>query len=78
MEWPKLLADLAEAQELQILDLSLNRLTGSIPSSWDGPRLVEVDLHGNALSSGVPASLAELPRLSYLQLQACAPGPPPA
>lgn len=51
------------------MDLSLNRLTGSIPANWDAPKLVELDLHGNALSSGVPASLAALPRLSYLQLQ---------
>lgn len=56
-------------QALQILDLSLNKLTGSIPSGWDTPKLVEIDLHRNALSGRVPASLASLPRLSYLQLQ---------
>ena len=62
-------AGLAGLQALQILDLSLNRLTGAIPSPWEAPRLVEMDLHSNALSGGVPGSLALLPRLSYLQLQ---------
>ena len=62
-------AGLAGLQALQIVDLSLNRLTGAIPSAWEAPRLVELDLHGNALSGGVPGSLAALPRLSYLQLQ---------
>lgn len=62
-------AGLAGHQALQIVDLSLNRLTGSIPANWDAPKMVELDLHGNALSGEVPASLAALPRLSYLQLQ---------
>ena len=66
---PCLHAGLAGLQNLQIVDLSLNRLTGTIPSSWEAPKLVEMDLHSNALSGRVPGSLALLPRLSYLQLQ---------
>jgi hypothetical protein len=63
-------AGLARLAALQVLDLSHNGLTGPLPPHWDAPRLVELDLHDNALSGQLPGSLAAQPRLSYLQLQA--------
>ena len=54
----------------------MDRFMGSISSTWDGARLVEVALYGAALCGGVPASLAELARPSCLQLQAYALGSP--
>lgn len=62
-------AALAALEALQILDLSYNQLSGSLPAHWDTPRLVELDLQSNALTGPLPAGLARLPRLSYLQLQ---------
>jgi hypothetical protein len=56
-------------EELQILDVSHNALTGALPSDWSAPKLVELNAHDNRLSGPLPAALARLPRLSYLQLQ---------
>ena len=50
-------------------------LSGTLPQHWDAPRLVQLDLHGNALTGRLPGGLAALPRLSYLQLQARRPRP---
>lgn len=54
---------------LEILDVSHNRLDGNFPSQWETAKLVELDAHDNALTGQLPASLAQLPRLAYLQLQ---------
>lgn len=62
----------AELPMLQILDVSENRLTGSLPAHWTTAKLVELDAHDNALTGPLPASLAQLPRLAYLQLQVSA------
>lgn len=63
-------AGLARLASLEVLDLSHNAITGTLPRHWDAPRLVELDLHDNGLTGQLPGSLAALPRLSYLQLQA--------
>lgn len=65
-----LLLGLAALDVLQILDVSQNRLSGSLPQHWSASALVELDAHDNTLTGPLPAGLAELPRLSYLQLQA--------
>ncbi len=54
---------------LEVFDVSENRLTGLLPASWTAAKLVELDAHDNALTGPLPASLAQLPRLAYLQLQ---------
>lgn len=59
----------AELPMLEVLDVSQNRLTGSLPAHWTSAKLVELDAHDNALTGPLPASLAQLPRLAYVQLQ---------
>ncbi len=54
---------------LEILDVSHNKLGGDLPTQWVTAKLVELDAHDNALTGQLPASLAQLPRLAYLQLQ---------
>ena len=54
---------------LEILDVSNNKLDGDLPTQWEAAKLVELDAHDNALTGQLPASLAQLPRLAYLQLQ---------
>lgn len=54
---------------LEILDVSHNRLDGNLLNQWETAKLVELDAHDNALTGQLPASLAQLPRLAYLQLQ---------
>lgn len=60
---------LAKLPMLEILDVSHNRLDGALPTQWETAKLVELDAHDNALTGQLPASLAQLPRLAYLQLQ---------
>ncbi|CAK7344972.1 unnamed protein product [Dovyalis caffra] len=60
---------LGDLQSLQILILSNNMLTGTIPSLANLYRLKELDLSSNMLTGSIPASLTTLRRLEYLYLE---------
>ncbi|GJN19554.1 hypothetical protein PR202_gb06842 [Eleusine coracana subsp. coracana] len=55
-------------EQLLVLDLSRNSLSGTIPSEFGGPELVELDVSSNIISGAVPASLCHFPNLLHLDL----------
>ena len=60
---------MAELAFLERLDLSDNRLTGSIPAAWGAlARLRWLDLSGNELTGAIPAALGQLANLERLRL----------
>ncbi|KAJ9549775.1 hypothetical protein OSB04_022318 [Centaurea solstitialis] len=62
--------------ELQLLDLSWNRLTGSIPAYLgDFKSLFYLDLSNNSLSGGIPKNLTQLPSLISREISLEEPAP---
>ncbi|KDO64790.1 hypothetical protein CISIN_1g045233mg, partial [Citrus sinensis] len=63
-------SDISALSKLQLLDLSLNRLSGTIPSNIGNLRnLVHLDLGNNNLTGPIPSTLARLTNLKYLDLK---------
>lgn len=57
-------------RSLEVLDLSGNRLTGQIPSSFGSLlKLQKLILHGNQLNGAIPESLGQLNELERLDLE---------
>ncbi|KAG8662596.1 hypothetical protein MANES_01G125200v8 [Manihot esculenta] len=54
---------------LELLDLSRNCLTGSIPSQWATMRLVDLSFMGNRLSGPFPKVLANITTLKNLSIE---------
>ncbi|QHO04606.1 uncharacterized protein DS421_13g441610 [Arachis hypogaea] len=58
-----------QVDDLSILDLSKNRLSGKIPNCWkDNKAWEEINLSSNKLSGAVPSSFGNLSSLSWLHL----------
>ncbi|KAL5987450.1 hypothetical protein ACLOJK_035198 [Asimina triloba] len=62
---------LANFTRLEVLDLSLNAFSGSIPASYgtDLLNLRQISLNGNLLDGTIPSSLFSLPSLMMLRLE---------
>ncbi|KAG6549300.1 hypothetical protein Mapa_009286 [Marchantia paleacea] len=58
--------DMSQSTELGVIDLSFNKLNGSI--SGFPPQMTAIDLSDNELSGSVPAELGNLGNLSFLLL----------
>ncbi|MCO5592893.1 hypothetical protein L7F22_046897 [Adiantum nelumboides] len=64
-----LIAELANLEHLQYLELYGNNLTGKIPSEFGKLKnLVSLDLYNNRLSGSIPKSLGNLKLLTFLRL----------
>ena len=62
-------AELGNLSNLQILNLSGNRLMGKIPTEHEGlTNLHTLDLHGNQLTGGIPSRLSRLANQQTLDL----------
>uniref|UniRef100_A0A383V4J4 Leucine-rich repeat-containing N-terminal plant-type domain-containing protein n=1 Tax=Tetradesmus obliquus TaxID=3088 RepID=A0A383V4J4_TETOB len=61
-------ASAGTSPRLFLLDLARNKLGGSLPAAWSGPRLQMVMLQDNELTGTIPAALASLPLLGVLRL----------
>ena len=67
--WGYLSAELGNLSNLQILNLSGNRLMGKIPVELEGlTNLHTRDLQGNQLTGGIPSRLSRLANLQTLDL----------
>ncbi|MBR5282975.1 MAG: leucine-rich repeat domain-containing protein [Alistipes sp.] len=61
--------EIAELEQLTVLDLSINKLTGNIPEEIaELEQLTVLNLGGNMLEGEIPASLGALSNLEYLEL----------
>ena len=66
---PSVITDLGNLTHLALLNISDNKLTGSIPPELASLlHLGSLDLSGNNLSGGIPPELGNLPNLSSLNL----------
>lgn len=63
------LPDLSRIPHLSYIDLSRNRLTGSIPLDKLSDRMTTIDLAYNQLNGSIPESLSALPSLQKLSLE---------
>ncbi|XVF79039.1 hypothetical protein PTKIN_Ptkin14bG0187600 [Pterospermum kingtungense] len=61
--------ELANLAFLQEIDLTLNYLSGTIPSDWGSLQLVNISLYGNRLTGSIPREWANLSSLTRLVLQ---------
>lgn len=55
-------------EQLLVLDLSRNSLSGTIPPEFGAPELVELDVSSNRINGTVPTSLCQFPNLLHLDL----------
>ncbi|KAL5066022.1 hypothetical protein RYX36_027759 [Vicia faba] len=56
-------------ERIQVLDLSINKLHGRLPSSIGNlTYLTYLDLHDNAIEGGIPSSIGQLCNLNIIDL----------
>ncbi|WJX67809.1 hypothetical protein P8452_52245 [Trifolium repens] len=61
--------ELNKLRYLQIIELSRNYLTGTIPKEWGTmTNLVKISLHGNRLTGSIPAEIAKISTLQILEV----------
>ncbi|XWS13022.1 hypothetical protein CRYUN_Cryun36dG0001900 [Craigia yunnanensis] len=61
--------DLSRIPSLTYLDLSLNNLTGPIPTNMLSDNMTTIDLSDNQLNESIPGSFSDLPSLQTLSLE---------
>ncbi|EEF29396.1 conserved hypothetical protein [Ricinus communis] len=61
--------DFSKLHYIELLDLSRNCLTGSIPSQWATMRLVDLSFMGNQLSGPFPKALTNITTLKNLSIE---------
>nr|AMM43059.1 LRR-RLK [Vernicia montana] len=61
--------EFSKLRYLELLDLSRNCLTGSIPSQWATMRLVDLSFMGNRLSGSFPKVLTNISTLKNLSIE---------
>ncbi|KAJ4981443.1 hypothetical protein NE237_032280 [Protea cynaroides] len=61
--------ELVRLQYLQEIDLTNNKLSGTIPTQWASMELQYISLTGNQLSGEIPKELGNLISLKYLSLE---------
>ncbi|XP_074277113.1 putative LRR receptor-like serine/threonine-protein kinase At1g06840 isoform X2 [Silene latifolia] len=63
------LPDFSQMPSLSYIDLSWNKLTGSIPANRLSDNITTIDLSHNKLNGSIPGSFSDLPSLQMLSLQ---------